>query len=150
MRAVLQRVLSATVSVDSATIAAIGPGLLVLVAIESVDTPADAAWLAEKTANLRIFADATGRMNLSVRETTREILVVSQFTLVASTRKGNRPAFTRAASPEQAIPQYQDYLRHLEAALGHPVPTGRFGAAMQVAILNDGPVTLILDSHLRE
>jgi len=150
MRVVLQRVTSASVTVDGAVIGAIGPGLLILLGIANGDTIEDGAWLAQKIAALRIFEDTAGKMNLSALETGKQVLVVSQFTLIASTRKGTRPSFNNAARPETAVPLYEDFVRGLERILGHPVATGRFGAAMAVSLVNDGPVTLVLDSRLRE
>lgn len=150
MRAVIQRVSSAGVTIAGESVAAIGPGLLVLLGIATDDTPEDAAWLAQKIAGLRVFDDAAGKMNLAVREAGGQLLVVSQFTLIASTRKGHRPSFNDAARPEAAVPLYGDFVRDLEAALGQPVATGRFGADMQVALVNAGPVTLVIDSRLRE
>lgn len=150
MRAVLQRVASASVSVDGTVIGAIGPGLLILLGVATGDTAEDGAWLVQKIAALRIFGDAGGKMNLALADTAGGALVVSQFTLIASTRKGTRPSFNDAARPEAAVPLYEDFVRGLEIRLGRPVATGRFGAAMAVSLVNDGPVTLVLDSRLRE
>ena len=150
MRAVVQRVSSASVSIEGAVVGEIGPGLLVLLGVAEGDTPADGAWLAQKIAQLRIFADEADRMNRSVQDIAGGVLVVSQFTLFASTRKGTRPTFNAAAAPELANSLYQDFVRQLEALLGRPVPTGRFGAMMQVALVNDGPVTLLIDTKTRE
>ena len=150
MRAVVQRVSSASVSIDGAVVGEIGPGLMVLLGVAEGDTPADGAWLAQKIAQLRIFADDADRMNRSVQDIAGGVLVVSQFTLFASTRKGTRPSFNGAAAPELANSLYQDFVRQLEALLGRPVPTGRFGAMMQVALVNDGPVTLLIDTKTRE
>jgi len=166
MRAVLQRVSSATVTLagESAPIARIDAGLLILLGVAPADTPADALWLAEKIAALRIFPDADSKMNLSVRDmlpssdlsalgsplSAPRILIVSQFTLFASTRKGTRPAFNDAAKPDLAIPLYEKFCEFCTTALGRPVATGRFGADMKVSLVNDGPVTLIIDSHARE
>ena len=150
MRVVIQRVRSARVAVDAEIVGEIGPGLLVLLGIQQGDTDDDARWLAEKTVALRIFEDAGGKLNLSVADTGGGLLVVSQFTLIASTRKGTRPSFNDAARPDVAIPLYEAFVRHASAALGRPVATGRFGEMMQVALVNSGPVTLILDSRLRE
>lgn len=147
MRAVVQRVSRAAVTIAGEVRARIGTGLLVLVAIEDPDTGDDADWLAGKLARLRIFPDQQGLMNRSVIEAGGDVLVVSQFTLFASTRRGNRPSFTRAARPEGAIPRYEEFLALLEGALGRPVARGEFGADMQVELVNDGPVTLILDSR---
>lgn len=131
-------------------VGAIGRGLLVLVGKEDADTAEDIEWLAAKIVNLRIFADDTGTMNRSVIDIGGELLVVSQFTLFASTRKGTRPSWHRAARPETAIPLYEALVRRLGELLGRPVATGRFGAMMQVALVNDGPVTLLLDTKARE
>jgi len=150
MRAVVQRVSSASVSIEGAVVGEIGPGLLVLLGVAEGDTPADGAWLAQKIAQLRIFADDADRMNRSVQDIAGGVLVVSQFTLFASTRKGTRPSFNGAAAPELANSLYQDFVRQLESLLGRPVPTGRFGAMMQVALVNDGPVTLLIDTKTRE
>ena len=141
MRAVIQRVSSASVTVEAETVGAIGNGLLVLVGKEEGDTAEDIEWSAAKIVNLRIFADETGVMNRSV---------VSQFTLFASTKKGTRPSWHRAAKPEIAVPLYDAMVRRLGELLGRPIQTGRFGAMMQVALVNDGPVTLIIDSKARE
>lgn len=149
MRLVIQRVSSASVSVDGRTTGAIARGLLVLVGIETADTEADGQWLAEKLTKLRIFADATGQMNLSVIDIAGGVLVVSQFTLHASTAKGTRPSFNAAARPEQARGLYDRFVAQITALLGYPVQTGEFGAMMQVQLLNDGPVTLIIDSKQR-
>lgn len=150
MRAIIQRVASASVAVDGATLGSIDHGLLVLLGVQAGDTVADLEWLVGKVARLRIFADAAGRMNADVREAGGRVLVVSQFTLHASTRKGNRPSFLAAAAPDAAEALYQQFLSALEAALGQPVGRGRFGADMQVSLVNDGPVTVMIDSRLRE
>lgn len=150
MRAVVQRVSSASVTIEGAVVGEIGPGLMVLLGVAEGDTPADGAWLAQKIAQLRIFADEADRMNRSVQDIAGGVLVVSQFTLFASTRKGTRPSFNAAAAPELANSLYQDFVRQLESLLGRPVPTGRFGAMMQVALVNDGPVTLLIDTKTRE
>jgi D-tyrosyl-tRNA(Tyr) deacylase len=150
MRAVVQRVSSARVSVAGETTGEIGPGLLVLLGVAQDDTEADAQWLAAKVCALRIFEDDEGRMNRSVVETAGGVLVVSQFTLLASTRKGTRPSFHAAARPELAIPLYEAFQRLVAADLGRPVATGRFGAMMDVALVNAGPVTLVIDSRTRE
>jgi D-tyrosyl-tRNA(Tyr) deacylase len=150
MRAVVQRVSSASVTVAGNEIGAIQGGLLVLLGVGQEDTPADAQWLAEKIAALRIFEEADGRMNRSVVDIAGGMLVVSQFTLLASTRKGTRPSFNDAARPEVAIPLYEAFKGFAAAALGRPVASGEFGAMMQVALVNDGPVTLVIDSKLRE
>lgn len=150
MRLVIQRVLNASVSVDGKIVSAIGPGLLILVGVENGDTPEDVEWLAAKTSALRIFPDADGVMNRSVVDVSGRILAVSQFTLTASTRKGNRPSYIRAARPEVAVPLYESYCSSLSALTGRAVERGIFGADMKVALVNDGPVTIIIDSKLRE
>jgi len=150
MRAVIQRVTEASVTIDGRVKSSIGRGLLVLLAVEDADTAEDIEWLSGKIARLRVFDDAAGVMNLSVTEAPGELLVVSQFTLFASTRKGNRPSYTRSSRPEVAVPLYEQFLRSLETTLGKPVATGEFGADMKVALLNDGPVTIIIDSKLKE
>jgi len=150
MRAVIQRVSSANVSVGGEVSGQVGRGLLVLVGIARDDTPDDCAWLAQKIGKLRLFPDADGQMNRPVTEIAGEILVVSQFTLHASVRKGTRPSYNDAARPELAVPLYETFVRQLEAALGRPVATGRFGALMQVALVNDGPVTILIDTRNRE
>ena len=135
--------------VDGEEISRIGGGLLVLLGVAEGDEPADAAWLAGKIAAMRIFGDAEGKMNLSLRETGGVALVISQFTLHAATKKGNRPSFIRAARPELAEPLYELFCRLLETELGKPVGRGKFGADMKVALVNDGPVTLVMDSRNR-
>jgi D-aminoacyl-tRNA deacylase len=150
MRVLLQRVTAASVSIGGAETARIGRGLLLLLGIEGEDTAEDSEWLCKKIAALRIFPDEAGLMNLSVQDMDGEALVVSQFTLFASTKKGNRPSFIRAARPEQAIPLYEQFTATLQALLRHPVQTGQFGADMQVALTNDGPVTIWLDSKQRD
>jgi len=150
MRAVVQRVSQASVRIGGAVRASIGPGLLILLGVEPADTAEDIAWLSGKLARLRIFSDEQGLMNRSVCDIGGEALVVSQFTLYASTKKGNRPSFTEAARPDVAIPLYEAFVRRLEADLGRPVATGEFGADMQVALVNDGPVTIWFDTKRRE
>ncbi len=150
MRAVIQRVSQASVTIAGQVRSAIGRGLLVLVAVEEADTPEDIEWLAGKLVRLRIFADDAGLMNRSVQDVGGDILVVSQFTLFASTQKGNRPSYLRAARPEAAIPKYEAFVARLTAELGKPVHTGEFGADMQVALVNDGPVTITVDTKARE
>ena len=145
MRVVVQRVAEASVTVDGEVVGAIGPGLVVLVGFLSDDTRAATAWMAEKVANLRIFADVEGRMNRSLLDVGGEVLVVSQFTLYGDARKGRRPSFVRAARPEIAIPLYDGFVEDLRAAAPGGVHCGRFGAHMDVALVNDGPVTLIID-----
>lgn len=150
MRVILQRVSSASVTIDARVAGQIERGLLVFVGIEGTDTAADGEWLAGKIARLRIFADDAGQMNLSVADLGGGILLISQFTLHASTQKGTRPSFSAAARPEQARPLYDQFTGQLTAALGRPIATGEFGAMMQVALVNDGPVTLLIDSKQRE
>ena len=150
MRLVIQRVLEAAVAVDGREISRIGKGLLVLVGVEDGDTAAECSWLVGKTAGLRIFDDADGVMNLSVADVGGEVLAVSQFTLTASTRKGNRPSYIRAAGHDLAVPMYEKYCDELAASLGKSVGRGIFGADMKVSLVNDGPVTIIIDSKLKE
>ncbi|MCX6956231.1 MAG: D-aminoacyl-tRNA deacylase [Verrucomicrobia bacterium] len=150
MRVVIQRVSEARVKIAGAIVGETGPGLLVLLGVAAGDTPEDGEWLAQKIAKLRIFPDPAGNMNLSVQETGGGILAISQFTLIASTRKGNRPSFNDAAKPDLARPLYETFLSQLEAALGRPVARGEFGADMKVSLVNDGPVTIIIDSRTRE
>ncbi len=146
MRALLQRVSSASVTIEGAVKSSIGPGLLILLGIEHEDAAEDIDWLCKKIAALRIFSDPAGLMNLSVQDIGGECLVVSQFTLHASTKKGNRPSFIRAARPDTAIPLYEQFVQKLAAESHRPVETGEFGADMQVALVNDGPVTIWLDT----
>ena len=150
MRIVIQRVKRASVEISGALYSSIGPGLMVLVGVREGDTAADAEWLAQKTVNMRIFDDDKGVMNRNVLQAGGQVLAVSQFTLNASTRKGNRPSYIHAAGHELAIPLYEHYCDQLEQLLGSKVMTGRFGADMQVALVNDGPVTIIVDSVLKE
>jgi len=150
MRVVIQRVSEASVSIGGTVTAAIGPGLLVLLGICEDDGPADIDWLVRKIAALRVFDDEAGVMNRSVADVGGDVLVVSQFTLMASTKKGNRPAYIRAARPEVAIPLYEQFCAALSAALGKAVPTGTFGADMQVSLINDGPVTICIDTKNKE
>lgn len=146
MRVVVQRVSSASVTIDGAVRASIGPGLLILLGIGHEDGEADMDYLVRKTAALRIFNDADGVMNRSVREVNGDVIVVSQFTLMASTKKGNRPSYMGAAGHEKAILLYEEFCRRLSAAIGKAVGTGEFGADMKVALVNDGPVTICMDS----
>ena len=150
MRLVIQRVKEASVAIGGRTVSAIGHGLLVLVGVESGDTMADMEWLVGKTAGLRIFDDENGVMNRSVVDVGGEVLAVSQFTLTASTKKGNRPSYIRAAGHELAVPLYESYCEAVSAAIGKPVGRGVFGADMQVSLINDGPVTIIIDSRIKE
>lgn len=151
MRAVIQRVAKASVDVDLNEIASIGSGLLILLGIESGDTAEDIEWLAGKISRMRIFSDADGKMNLSVLDLNKsEALVISQFTLHASTRKGNRPSFIRAAEPCISEPLYEQFCHELSSILNSSVKRGVFGADMKVKLVNDGPVTIIIDSNLRE
>jgi D-tyrosyl-tRNA(Tyr) deacylase len=150
MRAVIQRVSSSSVVIDGETVASIGTGLLVLLGIEDGDDTEDIAWLAPKIARMRIFGDDAGLMNLSVTDCGGEAIVVSQFTLHASTKKGNRPSFIRAARPEISQPLYEAFCDTLSAEIGKPVGRGRFAADMKVSLVNDGPVTITIDSKNRE
>src|SRR4030095_14865054 len=150
MRAVIQRVSHASVSIGGQIKGAIPTGLLVLLAIEETDTTDDIDWLSGKLVRLRVFNDEQGLMNRSVQEVQGGILVVSQFTLFASTKKGNRPSYSRSARPEIAIPLYEKFIAKLTTELGKPVETGEFGADMAVTLTNDGPVTIIIDTRLRE
>ncbi len=150
MRIVIQKVTHASVTINGQCKSNIGKGLLVLVGIEETDTQEDIDWLCKKTVNLRIFEDGNGVMNRSVRDEDGEILVVSQFTLMASTKKGNRPSYIRAARPEISIPLYNEFCNHMSEELGKRVGTGEFGADMKVELLNDGPVTICIDSKNKE
>ena len=150
MRALLQRVSTAHVDIAGERVGAIDRGLLVFLGIAPHDTAADADWLAAKITTLRIFDDATGTMSLSVRDIAGELLIISQFTIYARTRKGTRPSWDGAARPEVALPLYETFLRASASALGRPVASGRFGADMHVSLINDGPVTLLIDSHQRD
>lgn len=150
MRVVVQRVLSASVSIDGTVTGSIGEGLLLLTGFEEADTIDDLQWLCDKIVQLRIFSDDGGKMNLSVQDIQGQLLVISQFTLYASTRKGNRPSFTHAAPPILAESLYQQFTGLLQTKFGQPIATGIFGADMQVSLINNGPVTLILDSKNRQ
>lgn len=150
MRALVQRSSEASVTIDGVVTGRIGRGLLVLLGIEHDDTQEDATWLAGKIVQMRIFSDLEGKMNHAVLDVGGDILVVSQFTLHASTKKGNRPSFIRAARPEIAIPLYEHFMASVESLLGKPVQRGIFGADMQVALVNDGPVTIWMDSRAKE
>ena len=150
MRAVVQRVKEASVRVEGKVISQIGPGFLVLLGIENEDKQEDIDWLAAKIARLRVFSDENDAMNLSILETKGELIVVSQFTLHASTKKGNRPSFIKAARPETAIPLYEAFVAEMSTHLGKNVQTGEFGAMMDVGLVNDGPVTIVIDTKLKE
>jgi D-tyrosyl-tRNA(Tyr) deacylase len=150
MRAVIQRVTHASVTIDDKVNSSIDQGLLVLLGIEDVDNQEDIEWLSGKIINLRIFNDENGVMNVSVKENGGDILLVSQFTLHASTKKGNRPSYIRASKPDIAIPIYENMIQQLSADLGKPIQTGIFGADMKVELLNDGPVTIVIDTKSKE
>lgn len=150
MRLVIQRVTEASVAVDGVIVGAVGRGFMVLVGVEHGDTDADVDWLAAKTVALRVFEDENGVMNLSIKDVGGEVLAVSQFTLTASTRKGNRPSYIRAAGHDVAVPLYESYCRKVGDLLARETQRGRFGADMKVSLVNDGPVTIIIDSKLRE
>lgn len=147
MKALIQRVSSASVAVEGNCVAKINNGLLVLLGVAESDTPKEASWLASKVVNMRIFNDAEGKMNLSLLDVGGDALAVSQFTLYADARKGNRPSYTQAARPELAKPLYKAFVAELKKLLGKPVPTGVFGADMKVSLVNDGPVTIILETQ---
>lgn len=150
MRAVIQRVSQASVSIDGNVNGAIGQGLLVLLGVEDADTSDDVKWLGHKISQMRIFGDEEGKMNKSVQDINGEVLLISQFTLHASTKKGNRPSFIQAAKPEKAIPMYEAMVKELGLLISKPIQTGIFGADMKVELLNDGPVTIIIDSQNKE
>lgn len=150
MRVVSQRVLKSTLRIDDTVYSQIGKGLLILIGIEESDTQEDVDWLTSKMSTIRIFSDADGKMNLDVTQINGEIMVVSQFTLFASTKKGNRPSFIRSAKPEIAIPLYELFIKMISEKTQLPVKTGKFGADMQIELVNDGPVTIIIDSKNRE
>ena len=150
MRAVIQKVTAASVTIENLGTRKIGPGLVVLLGIEESDDRSDIEWLSGKICRLRVFRDSTGVMNLSLLDVNGDMMIVSQFTLHASTRKGNRPSYSKAAKPETAIPLYQTFIEQMQMELGKPVVTGEFGAYMQVNLINDGPVTIPIDSKIRE
>ena len=150
MRAVIQRVSKASVTVKEKIMGEIKKGLVVLLGIEDADNDEDAEWLSSKIVNLRIFDDANGVMNISVKDIDGDVLLVSQFTLHASTKKGNRPSYIRASKPDFAIPMYEKMITRLEQDLGKKIQTGIFGAMMKVELINDGPVTIIIDTKLKE
>lgn len=150
MRAVIQRVSKASVTIEGTKVADISSGLLVLLGVIDSDTPEDIQWLSNKLTNLRIFNDTDGVMNTSLKDSNGSAIVVSQFTLYAQTKKGNRPSYIKAAKPEVAKPLYEEFVRQFELDLGQTIQTGAFGADMKVALLNEGPVTIIIDSKARE
>lgn len=150
MRVVIQRVSRAEVVVEGESVGKIGRGLMLLIGIEAEDTDADISWLVQKTVNMRIFDDENGVMNLSVKDVEGEVLAISQFTLCASTRKGNRPSYIRAARPEFSEPMYEKFKMELEKQMGRAPEAGRFGADMKCDLVNDGPITIILDTRLKE
>lgn len=150
MKIVIQRVLEACVTIDDVVFSSIGKGILVLVGIEETDNKEDIKWLSSKMVNLRIFDDENGVMNLSVKDIDGQILAVSQFTLQASTKKGNRPSYIKAAKPEISIPLYEQFIEQTENELGKKIATGKFGADMKIDLCNDGPVTIVIDSKNRE
>ncbi len=150
MKAVIQRVSEASVTIDNKSVAQINQGLLILIGIEEADNQEDIKWLTAKIANLRIFADENEVMNLSVKDIQGEIIVVSQFTLHAATKKGNRPSYIKAAKPEIAIPLYESFVASMKNEIGKSIQTGQFGADMKVALINDGPVTLLIDTKNKE
>ena len=150
MRILIQRVKRASVTIDNAIKSKIDEGMLILIGIEESDTAEDIDWLVKKSVNLRIFDDENGVMNKSIIDSNGEVLAVSQFTLMASTKKGNRPSYIRAAKPEISIPLYEEFCRRMESALNKPIATGVFGADMKVELINDGPVTIFIDSKNRE
>jgi D-aminoacyl-tRNA deacylase len=150
MRVILQRVTQASVTIDAIKVANIGKGLLILVGIEDADNQEDIQWLTNKIVNLRIFGDDNDIMNLSVKDIDGDIIVVSQFTLHAATKKGNRPSYIKASKPDIAIPLYQNFVNQLQADFGKNIQTGQFGADMKVSLLNDGPVTIFIDTKNKE
>lgn len=150
MRVVIQKVTHASVDIEKQTVASINKGLLVLVGIEDNNTDEDIAWLSAKIVNLHVFEDENDVMNLSMKDVDGEVLIVSQFTLHAATKKGNRPSYIRAARPEVAIPIYEAFVRQVETLLGKQVPTGQFGAMMQINLCNDGPVTILIDTKNKD
>jgi len=150
MRALIQKVSHASITIDRDQTKKIGPGLVLLLGIEDSDGPSDIEWLSGKISRLRIFDDEQGIMNLSIQDVNGEIMIVSQFTLHASTRKGNRPSYIKAASPEKAIPLYKSFIEQMQQELEKPVVTGKFGAYMQVNLCNDGPVTISIDTKNKE
>ena len=149
MIAVIQRVSQASVTIENEVVASIQSGILLLLGIEDEDTQDDIVWLTSKIANLRIFDDVNGVMNVSLKETNGDMIVVSQFTLHASTKKGNRPSYIKAAKPNVAIPLYEQFIKQMELDLGKAIQTGKFGADMKVALVNDGPVTIIINTKIK-
>lgn len=150
MRVVIQRVAEASVTIENKIVASVKKGLLILIGIEDADAQEDIDWLVAKIAKIRIFGDENNVMNLSVQDIDGDIIVVSQFTLHAGTKKGNRPSYIKASKPEIAIPLYENFVRNLELQMGKKVQTGKFGADMKVSLVNDGPVTILIDSKNRE
>ncbi len=150
MKAVIQRVTQASVTIDSKIVAEIQKGLLVLVGIEDADTNDDILWLTSKIANLRIFGDENQVMNFSLKDVAGDVIIVSQFTLHAATKKGNRPSYIKAAKPDVAIPLYENFIAKMELEIGKKAQTGKFGADMKVMLLNDGPVTILIDTKNKE
>jgi D-tyrosyl-tRNA(Tyr) deacylase len=150
MKVVIQRVSEASVTIDNVVKASINRGYMILLGIEEADSVEDIDWLSKKTIGLRIFFDSEGKMNLDIKEVNGDILLISQFTLHAQTKKGNRPSYIKAARPGQAIPLYEQFIKQLGVELGKPIFTGEFGADMKVALVNDGPVTIIIDSKNKE
>lgn len=150
MKVVIQRVSEASVTIEGSKVANIGLGLLILLGIEEADTKEDIEWLTSKIINLRIFNDENSVMNRSVKDENGDVIIVSQFTLHASTKKGNRPSYIKAAKPDIAIPLYETFLKHFEIEFGKPIQTGQFGADMKVALINDGPVTILMDTKNKE
>lgn len=150
MRVVIQRVANSSVTIENEIVAQISSGLLILLGVEEADTIEDATWLTSKICNLRIFNDENDVMNLSLKDIDGDVIIVSQFTLHALTKKGNRPSYIKAAKPELAIPLYENFISQMEQAMGKKIQTGRFGADMKVSLINDGPVTIIIDSKNKE
>lgn len=150
MKAVIQRVSQASVTIDNHVVADIQKGILVLIGFEELDNQLDINWLSAKIANLRVFADENDVMNLSIKDISGEVIIVSQFTLHASTKKGNRPSYIKAAKPNIAIPLYEKFIAQMETEIGRKVQTGKFGADMKVGLVNDGPVTIIIDTKNKE
>jgi D-tyrosyl-tRNA(Tyr) deacylase len=150
VRIILQRVQKASVEINDEVVGEIGTGLLILAGWEAGDAPEDNEWMSRKINLLRIFNDTAGQMNLSIKDVDGDVLLISQFTLHALTKKGNRPSYIKAARPEKAIPLYEDFIQKLQKEIGKPIQTGKFGADMQVSIINDGPVTIFIDSKSKE